>query len=58
MSKRARVAKIKNGFAPRDCEVCGRPFEWRAKWRNNFDAVRYCSTRCSRAARGSRRAAS
>ncbi|MCX6508280.1 MAG: DUF2256 domain-containing protein [Actinobacteria bacterium] len=49
------MAKIKNGFAPKDCEVCGLAFEWRAKWRNSFDEVRYCSTRCSRTARANRR---
>ncbi|MEI8405640.1 MAG: DUF2256 domain-containing protein [Actinomycetes bacterium] len=55
MSKTARVAKTKNGFAPKVCQACGLPFEWRAKWRNTFDEVRYCSMRCSADARAARR---
>jgi len=30
------------------CAVCGRRIEWRAKWRNNWEEVRYCSERCRR----------
>ena len=29
------------------CPVCERPFEWRARWRNNWDEVKYCSRRCA-----------
>ena len=29
------------------CPVCNRPFEWRAKWRKNWDDVKYCSKRCA-----------
>ncbi|MFM8270493.1 MAG: DUF2256 domain-containing protein [Pseudomonadota bacterium] len=29
------------------CVVCGRPFSWRKKWGKNWDAVKYCSKRCS-----------
>ncbi|MFQ3534917.1 MAG: DUF2256 domain-containing protein [Aggregatilineales bacterium] len=32
------------------CPVCGRPFEWRKKWAKIWDAVKYCSERCRRAA--------
>ncbi|MCE7948923.1 MAG: DUF2256 domain-containing protein [Chloroflexi bacterium CFX4] len=32
------------------CVVCGRPFEWRKKWAKVWDAVKYCSERCRRAA--------
>jgi hypothetical protein len=28
------------------CATCARPFAWRAKWRRDWDAVRYCSDRC------------
>ncbi|MEJ2534715.1 MAG: DUF2256 domain-containing protein [Gammaproteobacteria bacterium] len=35
------------------CAVCGRPFEWRRKWADVWDEVRYCSKRC----RGRRRQA-
>jgi len=33
------------------CVVCGRPFEWRRKWAENWDEVRYCSDRCRRSKR-------
>ncbi|MCR9104408.1 MAG: DUF2256 domain-containing protein [Gammaproteobacteria bacterium] len=29
------------------CPVCQRPFTWRARWRNNWESVRYCSRRCA-----------
>jgi hypothetical protein len=28
------------------CAVCGRPFQWRKKWKDVWDDVRYCSDRC------------
>jgi hypothetical protein len=28
------------------CVSCGRRIEWRAKWQNNWDEVRYCSDAC------------
>ncbi|WP_186515817.1 DUF2256 domain-containing protein [Synechococcus sp. PROS-9-1] len=30
------------------CVVCGRPFQWRRKWKDVWDEVRYCSERCRR----------
>lgn len=30
----------------RSCATCGRSFEWRRRWRRNWDQVRYCSDRC------------
>ena len=30
------------------CKYCGRPFQWRKKWRRCWDQVRYCSERCRR----------
>ncbi len=30
------------------CMVCGRPFQWRKKWKDVWDDVRYCSDRCRR----------
>ncbi|MEB3307016.1 MAG: DUF2256 domain-containing protein [Cyanobacteriota bacterium] len=30
------------------CAVCGRPFQWRRKWKLVWDEVRYCSERCRR----------
>lgn len=33
---------------PKICATCGRPFEWRAKWAAEWDAVRHCSKGCRR----------
>jgi hypothetical protein len=41
-----REARTKNGFAPRICAACGRPFEWRKKWARDWDNVRWCSDAC------------
>jgi hypothetical protein len=32
--------------AEKTCASCGRRIEWRAKWANNWDAVKYCSDAC------------
>jgi len=44
----SREAQTKNGFAPRICVTCGRPFEWRKKWARDWEKVLYCSQRCSK----------
>ena len=30
------------------CTVCGRRFEWRTKWADDWEQVKYCSARCRR----------
>ncbi|MSV61371.1 MAG: DUF2256 domain-containing protein [Actinobacteria bacterium] len=42
----SRSAQTKNGFPPKICATCGRPFEWRRKWSRDWENVRYCSDRC------------
>lgn len=32
--------------AEKTCASCGRRIEWRAKWANTWDAVKYCSSAC------------
>ena len=32
--------------ADKTCASCGRRIEWRAKWANNWDSVKYCSAAC------------
>ena len=44
----SRESQTKNGFAPRICVTCGKPFEWRKKWARDWEKVLYCSQRCSR----------
>ena len=36
----------KNKFDDKICPVCNRPFEWRKKWKKDWDNVKYCSKRC------------
>lgn len=31
---------------PKTCATCGRTIEWRRKWADDWDEVRYCSKRC------------
>ncbi|MEM1363460.1 MAG: DUF2256 domain-containing protein [Pseudomonadota bacterium] len=40
----------KSDLPQKTCQHCGRPFTWRKKWARDWDAVRYCSVRCRRAA--------
>jgi hypothetical protein len=39
-------AKTKNGFAPKICQRCDLPFEWRKKWARDWEDVKYCSEKC------------
>jgi hypothetical protein len=34
--------------ATKVCPVCGRSFQWRKKWKDVWEEVRYCSERCRR----------
>jgi hypothetical protein len=34
--------------ADKTCVSCGRRIQWRAKWADDWDAVRYCSDACRR----------
>ncbi len=34
---------------PKNCVVCGRTIEWRAKWARDWEQVRYCSKACRKA---------
>jgi hypothetical protein len=54
----AMVAMAAAGAVPhhadrptKTCVFCGRPFQWRRKWKEVWEEVRYCSDRCRRAAR-------
>ena len=49
--KRGRVAQVKNGFEPRICMVCEKPFEWRKKWARDWERVKYCSEKCQKQAK-------
>ena len=42
-------AKLTKGNLPtKICLTCGRPFEYRKKWRNCWDEVKYCGEKCQR----------
>jgi hypothetical protein len=38
----------KSTLPQKTCLVCARPFEWRKKWKDCWDDVKYCSDRCRR----------
>ncbi|MEC8382486.1 MAG: DUF2256 domain-containing protein [Myxococcota bacterium] len=41
------MARQKRKYLPsKTCEACQRPFEWRKKWANCWDEVKYCSKAC------------
>jgi hypothetical protein len=39
-----RIPRTKNGFAPKICDACAKPFEWRKKWARDWPNVRYFGT--------------
>ncbi|WP_457078740.1 DUF2256 domain-containing protein [Hymenobacter sp. HD11105] len=42
-------AKLTKGNLPtKICATCGRPFEYRKKWRNCWEEVKYCGEKCQR----------
>jgi hypothetical protein len=42
-------AKLTKGNLPTKlCLTCGRPFEYRKKWRSCWDEVKYCGEKCQR----------
>ncbi|MFK7828982.1 MAG: DUF2256 domain-containing protein [Congregibacter sp.] len=42
-----KVAQPRKPRAEKQCPVCERPFHWRARWKNNWDEIVYCSRRCA-----------
>ncbi|WP_211286775.1 DUF2256 domain-containing protein [Paraferrimonas sedimenticola] len=38
---------FKQNLPGKHCAHCGRYFQWRKRWENNWPHVRYCSKRCS-----------
>lgn len=40
----------------KNCLCCGLPFERRKKWQSSWDEVKYCSDRCRKVIKSSRRA--
>jgi hypothetical protein len=36
----------KQSLPQKPCAACGRPMTWRKRWRNTWDAVKYCSDAC------------
>ena len=55
MTREAGFRGNKQALDSKPCAACGRPMTWRRRWASNWDAVRYRSEACRRAARGARR---
>ncbi|WP_193227856.1 DUF2256 domain-containing protein [Aureimonas psammosilenae] len=47
--------KAKGDLPVKPCRHCGRPMVWRKSWRANWDEVLYCSERCRKDAKSTRR---
>ncbi len=47
MTRPARAVSHKN-LPTKTCPVCNREFEWRKKWEDDWESVKYCSERCRR----------
>lgn len=45
--KRPRAMSHQN-LPTKTCPVCNREFEWRKKWEDDWENVKYCSERCRR----------
>ncbi|MAI02470.1 MAG: DUF2256 domain-containing protein [Rickettsiales bacterium TMED254] len=37
---------MKNDLPSKICIICNRPFNWRKKWKLNWNEVLYCSKGC------------
>ena len=37
----------KSNLPSKNCKSCNKPFNWRKKWKKNWDEVLYCSKKCS-----------
>ena len=46
MPKQNNKTRKKADFPSKICVTCGLPFQWRKKWKNNWDEVKYCSEAC------------
>ncbi len=43
-----RLGVIKKRLQLKNCLVCNKPFNWRKKWKRDWDNVKYCSEKCRR----------
>ena len=43
-----RLSVIKKRLQLKNCLVCNKPFNWRKKWKRDWDNVKYCSEKCRR----------
>ena len=43
-----RLGVIKKRLQLKKCLVCNKPFNWRKKWKRDWDNVKYCSEKCRR----------
>ncbi|MDG1024741.1 MAG: DUF2256 domain-containing protein [Gammaproteobacteria bacterium] len=42
------MAHHKRELPSKICKVCGLSYNWRKKWKKNWNEVLYCSDRCRR----------
>lgn len=39
---------FKEILSTKTCPSCNRPFQYRKKWKKNWEEILYCSTKCKR----------
>ena len=44
--RKPAAAEYAGDAAEKTCASCGRRIEWRSKWADNWDSVKYCSAAC------------
>jgi len=42
------MAHKKVNLPQKICVTCGLPFNWRKKWKKNWEEVKYCAEKCRR----------
>ena len=43
-----KLKGFKENLPTKICEVCKRPFQYRKKWKTNWEQVKYCSEKCKK----------
>jgi hypothetical protein len=46
--KTTKLKGFKLNLPTKICETCGRPFQYRKKWKLVWDQVKYCSEKCKK----------
>jgi hypothetical protein len=45
------IKGFKKSLPTKNCEFCKKPFQYRKKWKDDWQFVKYCSSKCSKEAK-------